>query len=203
MTEKETEIERRHVHLFNRENGNPVLDLIKYVINHYIGTAKLVTNNYGKKIVSSCNYHMVGHTASGSDIYIVLNPLTKSNTTTKKLKTSRGLTKMKFRAGSVSEDDREIPKDMKFVCSNCHISGSLKNIQKENKIQRQLLKGKITHGLITLSQYKQHETVCELHLFDDVLGLIYVISKHGNAIQKTTSVSYRNSSTEPSLAWVC
>ena len=45
--------------------------------------------------------------------------------------------------GSIVEDDIEIPKYMKFVCSKCHIPGSLKNIEKEYKTQPDLLQGEI------------------------------------------------------------
>ena len=46
------------------------------------------------------------------------------------MKTSRSLIKSSFRAGCVWEDDREIPKYIKFICSKCHIARSLKDIQK-------------------------------------------------------------------------
>ena len=100
------------------------------------------------------------------------------------IKTSRGLIKLSFRAGSVWEDDREIPKYAKIVCSKCHISGSLKEIQKEYNIQPQLLKRENAHNLITLSNYKDHENLWRHNLIDDVLGLAYVVSKQGNSIQK-------------------
>ena len=38
---------------------------------------------------------------------------------------------------------------------------------------------------------------------DDVLGLAYVVAKHGNSIQKITGVSYGNSLTEAALGWSC
>ena len=101
------------------------------------------------------------------------------------------------------EDDREIPKYAKFVCSKCHITGSLKDIRKEYNIQPQLLKGEIAHDLIKLSNYKEHEKLWKPYLVDDVLGLTYVVSKHGNSIQKITFVSYKNSLTESSLGWAC
>ena len=47
LTEKELEIERKHVHVFDRENNNPVLDTINYVINNNKGKPKTVTNKYG------------------------------------------------------------------------------------------------------------------------------------------------------------
>ena len=78
-----------------------------------------------------------------------MNSLPKSYTSVKKVTTTRGLSKLSFRAGSVYEDDTEIPKYAKFVCSKCHISGSLKEIQKEYNIQPHLLKGDIVHDLIT------------------------------------------------------
>ena len=89
---------------------------------------------------------------------------------------------------------------MKFVCSNVHISGSLKKIEKEYNIQPQLIKGEIDHNLITLSNYKQHEKIWKPYLKDDVLGLVAVVAKHGNKIQKITGVSFKNSLTESSLA---
>ena len=153
--------------------------------------------------ISSYKYQFVGHNAIGFDNYIVLNSLPKSHTSVKIIKTSRELVKLSFRAGSVYEDDREIPKDAKFVRSKCHISGSLKEIQKEYNIQPQLLKGEIAHDLITLSNYKEHENLWRSYLIDDVLGLAYVVSKHGNSIQKIIGVSYKNSLTESSLGWAC
>ena len=41
---------------------------------------------------------------------------------------------MSFTAGSVREDDREIPYQTKFVRLKCQILGSLKAIQKEYNI---------------------------------------------------------------------
>ena len=176
--------------MFDRENNNPVMDMITCVIENYKGKAKIITSKHNNKIISSYKYQFVGHNASGFDNYIVLNSLPKSYKNIKIIKTSRGSIKLSFKAGSVFEDDREIPKYVKFVCSKCHISGSLKTIQKEYNRQLQLLKGEIEHDLITLSNYKQHDNQWKPYLIDDVLGLAYVISKHGNCVQKITNVSY-------------
>ena len=107
------------------------------------------------KKISSYKYQVVGHNASGFDNHIVLNSLPKPYTSVKIIKTSRRLIKLSSRAGSLWEDDRETPKYAKFVCSKCHISGSLKEIRKEYNIQPQLLKREIEHDLITLSKYKR------------------------------------------------
>ena len=74
-------------------------------------------------------------------------------------KTSRGLSKLILRLGTICEDDRETPQYMKFVCSVVHISGSLMKIQKEYNIQPQLIKGEIDHNLVNLANYKEHEKV--------------------------------------------
>ena len=100
---------------------------------------------------------MVGNNASGFDNYNFFNSLPKSYTSTKKLKTSRGLIKLSFKAGSAHEDVRELPKNVKVVYSKCHISGSLKDIQKEYNIRPELLQGEIAHDLITLSNYRKDE----------------------------------------------
>ena len=129
--------------------------------------------------------------------------LAKSYTSVKIIKTSRGLIKLSFIAGSVYEDDKEIPKYAKFVCSKCHITGSLKDVQEEYSIQPQILKGDIAHDLILLSNYKEHEKLWKPYFVDDVRGPAYVVSEHGNSIQKITGVSYKNSLTESFLGWVC
>ena len=90
---------------------------------------------------------------------------------------------MSFRAGSVWEDVREIPKYLNLVWSKGHISGSLKDIQKENDIQPQVLKSKIAHDFITLSNFKEHESLWKQYLIDDVLGLADVTLKHGYSNQ--------------------
>ena len=92
---------------------------------------------------------------------------------------------------------------MKFVCSICHISGWLKSIQKEYNIQPDLRKGEINHDLIKIRNYKDYENLWRLYLIDDVVGLAYVIAKHGNGIQIITGVSYENSLTEAALGWSC
>ena len=154
--------------------------------------------------MSSYKYQFDGHNASGFDNYIVLNSLPESHTSVKKIKTSRALIRLSFRAGSVYEDGREIPKYAKFVCSNfCHITGSLKDIQKQNNLQPKLLKGEIAQDLITLSDYKEYDSQWKPYLTDGNLGLANVVSKHGISIPKITDVSYKNSLTESSLGWVC
>ena len=84
--------------------------------------------------MSPCEYQKVGPNANGFDNYVVLNPLPKSHTSVKTMKTSRGLIKLGSRAGSVWEDDKEKPSYVKLVCPKSHISGSLKGIQKEYNI---------------------------------------------------------------------
>ena len=119
------------------------------------------------------------------------------------IKTSSGLTKLGFKAGSVKYNVVENPKYMKFVCSKCHISGSLKDLQKVYKIQPNSMKGEIDHNVINFSNFKDFENSWKPYLIDDVLGLAYVVAKHRNHIQKITCVSYKNSSTEASLSWSC
>ena len=57
---------------------------------------------------------------------------------------------------------------MKFVCSVCHKSGSLKSILKEDNIQPDLMKGEINHDLIKIRNYKDYENLWRPYLIDDV-----------------------------------
>ena len=63
------------------------------------------------------------------------------------------------------------------------------NIQKDYIIQPDLLGGEIAHHLLTLSNYKEHESLWKPYLVDDDPSLAYVVSKHGNSKQKLTGVS--------------
>ena len=203
LDKKELAIERSKVHVFYRETGNPELEMIDYVINIYEGKTKYVIIKYGKQVLSSYKYQMVGHNASGFDNYSVLNSLPSSYKCIKINKTSRGLITLGLKAGSVIDDGREIPKYMKFVCSKCHISGLLKSIQKENNIQPDLRKGEIDHDLINIGNYEKYENLWRPYLLDDVLGIAYVVAKHGTGIQKTSCVPCKNSLTEACLGWSC
>ena len=92
---------------------------------------------------------------------------------------------------------------MKCVCSICHISGSLKSIQKAYNIQPDLTKAEINHDLIKIRIYKDYENLWRPYLIDDVVGLAYLIAKHGNSIQIITGVSYENSLSEAALGSSC
>ena len=145
LDKEELAIERFIVHIFDRENDNPVLKVIDYVINNIKANQKIVINEYGKQVLSSYKYQMVGHNASGFDNHIFLHSLPSSYKCIEIIKTSRGFIKLSFKDGSVIENDREIRKYMKFVSSKCHISVSLKYIQKEYTIQPDLMKSEINH----------------------------------------------------------
>ena len=99
--------------------------MIDYVENFSKDKPKYVVNNYGKLVLSSYKYQLVGHNASGFDSYFVINSLPSSSNCMRKVKTSRGMIKLSFKAGTKFENDKEIPRYMKLVCSKCHISGSL------------------------------------------------------------------------------
>ena len=51
------------------------------------------------------------------------------------------------------------------------------------------MKGEIDHDLIIFVNYNDYEKLWRPYLIDYVLGLAYVVDKHGNSIQKFTGVS--------------
>ena len=159
LTEEDLEIERQHVHTFDRANNNPVLDMINYLTTNYKGKPRYFKNKNGEFKISSCRYQLIGRKSSGFDNAFVLNSLPKEYTDKKMkiIKTPRGFSKLSSRVGTVYEDDKEKPQYMKFVCSKVHISGSLKKIQKECNIQPQLIKSEIDHNLRPLRNYTEFE----------------------------------------------
>ena len=86
-------------------------------------------------VLSSYNYQMVGHNASGFDNYKILNSLLSTYNSLEVNTTSRGLIKLSFKAVSVIGNDVETPIHKNFVCSNCLVSGLLRAIQNEYNIQ--------------------------------------------------------------------
>ena len=132
---------------------------------------------------------MVGPNVSDFDNCMVLNSLLSSYRCRTIIKTWGGLTKLSFKAGSIIEDDVKIRKCMNFVCSKCHISVSLKDIQEEYKFPPELIKGEIDQDLIINGIYKDYNNLWRPYLIDDVLVLAYVLARHGKNIHKMTGVS--------------
>ena len=174
--------------------------MINFIVKNYKGKPKYFKNKNGEKQLSCYKYQLIAHNASGFDNYIVMNSLPKTYFP-EITDTSRGILKLIIRVGTVFENDREIPLYMKFVCSEVHISGSLRKIQKEYEIQPQLLKTEMEHNDVTLYNYREKKHIWKPYLINDILGLAMLVARHGNKIQKTTGVSFKNSLTQSSLSW--
>ena len=71
-------------HVFERENNNPGMDMVAYVLENYQEKAKVVEKKFTKKINSLYKYQFVGHSAFGFDFYVVLNSLPKTDKNIKK-----------------------------------------------------------------------------------------------------------------------
>ena len=52
LTESELKMEREKIHNFDREDENPALDMIIYIINKYKGKPKVIANKHSRKTVS-------------------------------------------------------------------------------------------------------------------------------------------------------
>ena len=88
--------------------------MIDYDINNCKGKPKYVNKEHGSRILTTYKYQLFGHNASGFDKCIVLNSIPSSFKCIKTIKTSRGLIKLSFKAGSVIEGEREFPIYMKY-----------------------------------------------------------------------------------------
>ena len=78
LTEKELEIERQQVHIFDRSNNsNSVLDMINYNITSYKGKPIFFKDKNGDFKILFYRYQLIGHNGSGFDNAIVLNSLPK------------------------------------------------------------------------------------------------------------------------------
>ena len=64
LDKEELDIARSKVQVLGREKCNPVLKKNDYVINNFQGKRKYNIIKYGKQVLSSYKYQMVGHNAS-------------------------------------------------------------------------------------------------------------------------------------------
>ena len=96
FSKSELDFEISNVHVFDRENSNPVSKTIEYFINNHKGQPKSITNKHGKRLLSSYKYQMVGHIGGGFDNYIVLNPLPSAYKCSNLYETPGGLIKGKL-----------------------------------------------------------------------------------------------------------
>ena len=88
LNEEELGIEKSEVHVFDRENGIPVLKMIDSVTDIYKGQPNYNTNKYGKRVLSSYKYQLDGHNASGFEKFKVLNSLPSWYKRIEKIRTS-------------------------------------------------------------------------------------------------------------------
>ena len=135
LTPLELVMERENVTVFDASNGNPVMNMLKYVSEKYNGDERTYIDKNGDEIVSSCRLLLVAHNSSGFDSWAVLNSLVKEITELKIIKTARGLISLTFRCGFEIVNTCEVPQYVKFTCSKSHIKGSLEKTGKEYGLQ--------------------------------------------------------------------
>ena len=65
--------EKDNVIVFHGFNGNPIMNMPKYISKNYDGDGRTFINKDGDDIVSSYRLLLVAHNDSGFDIWVVLN----------------------------------------------------------------------------------------------------------------------------------
>ena len=73
LTPDEIVTEKDNVIAFDGSNGNPVMNMLKYISNNYKGDERTNIDRDGKEIVSSYRLLLVAQNASGINIWVVLN----------------------------------------------------------------------------------------------------------------------------------
>ena len=131
LTTDELETERENVSGFDGSNGNPVMNMPKYISKNYDGDERTYIHKDRDVIVSSYRLFLVAHNLNGFDSWVVLNSLIKDMTNFKILKTARGLISLSFRCGDKIVNTCEVPQYVKFTCSKSHVKRSLEKIGRE------------------------------------------------------------------------
>ena len=196
-------IEKENVTVFDASNGNPVMNMLKYISKNYEGDERTNIDKEGDEIVSSYRLLLVAHNSSGFDSWVVLNSLVKEIRDLKIINTARGLISLSFRCGFKIVNTVEVPQYVKFTCSKSHIKGSLEKIGREYGLQPELVKGEIEHSVINKSNFTELRHVWEPYLKLDVLCLAFIYARHSMEMQKMSGFGIKDCLTEASLGWTC
>ena len=196
-------IEKEKVTVFDASNGNPVMNMLKYISKNYEGDERTYIDREGDEIVNSYTLLLVAHNSSGFDSWVVLNSLIEEITDLKIIKTARGLISVYFRCGFKIVNTVEVPQYVKFTCSKSHIKGSLEKIGREYGLQPELLKGEIEHSVINKNNFAELRHIWEPYLISDVLCLAFIYARHSMEMQKKSGFGIKDCLTEASLGWKC
>ena len=91
LTPDEVDAEKDNVIVFDESNGNPIMNMLKYISENYEGDERTYTDKDGVEILRSYRILLVAHNASGFDSWVVLNSLVGDTTEIKIIKNARGL----------------------------------------------------------------------------------------------------------------
>ena len=87
LTPDEIIIEEENVTVFDGSNGNPFMNMLKYISENYEGDERTYIDKDGDETVISYRVLMVAHKSSGFDSWVVKNSLVKKITKSKFVKT--------------------------------------------------------------------------------------------------------------------
>ena len=203
LNSNELIIERENVIVFDAANGNPVMNMLKYISEKYDGDEKTYIDKNGDEIVNSYRLLLVAHNSSGFDSWVVLNSSIREITELKFIKTSSGLISLSFRCGVKIFNTIEVPQYVKFTCTKSYIKGSLEKIGREYGLQPDLLKGEIEHSVINQNNFAELKHFWEPYLKLDVLCLASIYARHSIEMQKMSGFGIKDCLTETSLGWKC
>ena len=121
-------IEKENVTVCGGSNGNPVLNMLKYISEKYDEDERTYFDRDGNEIVSSYRLLLLAHNSIAFDSWVELNSLVEEITELKAIKTARGLISLSFRCGVKLVNSCEVPQTVKFTCTKNQKKGSLEKI---------------------------------------------------------------------------
>ena len=199
-TDREKETGKEIVIVFDVSNGNPIMNMLKYISENYNGDERTYIDKDRDEIVSSYRLSLVAHNSSGFDSWVVLNSLVQEITNSENEETSRWLISLSFRCGV---NIYEVPQYVKFTCSKSQKKGSLEEIGREYSLQPELLIGEVEHSVINRSKFAELGHIWEPYLKLDVLCLAFIYARHSVEMQKLSGFGIEDCLTEASLGWKC
>ena len=121
LTPDENVTEKDSVIFFDGSNGNPVMNMLKYISENYEGDERTYTDKFEDDIASSYRLLLVAHKSTSIDSWVVLNSLVEEITELKFLKPAKALISSSFRCGVKIIYMVEVPQCVKFTCKKSHM----------------------------------------------------------------------------------
>ena len=145
---------------------------------------------------------MHAHNGSGFDTWITLNNLPcDKHFVGDNIKNGKGIISLKVFNGYFEKNKKEIPQYLIFRCGLTHLNYPLKNLGKNFKLQKELLKTEMDHNEVYSDTWKDKKDEWLDYVKNDVLCTAFSYARYSKAMEEKTGFGMKYCLSLPGLGW--